>query len=261
MNPGVYYDLPHSEYHGLPRDIVSNSYLGKLEKCPAATLLPSEETPAMVFGRAFHSYLLDGVDVFNKEYITPPDLDRRTTKGKEVYAKASKKGQTIITPEDFCTIREMAESVLKHPFAVNLLKNGKSEVSVIWIDEQTGIKCKCRPDWLPDIARVIVDVKTTSNADAHAFTRSAIQYGYIRGAAWYLDGCVTAGIDVDAYIFVVVESKPPHMVAVYMTPKYGIEQGRERYRALLGLEVKCRAEGYPAYVNPLMDELDIPTWY
>src|SRR3546814_14526079 len=49
----------------------------------------------------------------------------------------------------------------KHPDLSKAFSGGHPEVSIFWQDEQTGISCKARLDYLK--ARAIVDLKTFSN--------------------------------------------------------------------------------------------------
>jgi len=70
MEQGIYQNISNKEYHAMT-DIVSNSYLGRLAKVPAAAKIPLEETEAMKFGRAFHCYVLEGVEIFKTQFTIP----------------------------------------------------------------------------------------------------------------------------------------------------------------------------------------------
>src|SRR3972149_2353408 len=108
MKPGLYTDLSAKDYHNLPVEIVSNSYLSKLNHCPAATRVPQEQTPAMLFGRVVHSYILEGAEAFFQEFVIPPACDRRTKEGKLIWADSqiANSDKTLVSEEDFVTITE-----------------------------------------------------------------------------------------------------------------------------------------------------------
>lgn len=256
LPPGVYENIPAAEYHAM-HDYVSNSYLSRLDKCPAAAQVPQEDTPAMLLGRAVHCVVLEGEEEFNKNFCVAPAVNKRTNGGKAAWAEfcAANPGKDVITADEYQTLINMREAVYQHPFARMILAEGVSEQTVIWTDPDTGIKCKCRPDRIPSNgAGVLVDLKTTTDAGEHGFTRSVTGYGYARQAAYYLDGYNAAtGAAADAFVFVAVEKTAPYRVEVYELDPEFIAWGREEYRRLLELEYTCRSQG--EYPNRQSDEM------
>lgn len=251
IETGVYDGISSADYHGM-LDYVSNSYLSKLNKCPAAAKIPQEDIPAFVFGRACHAYVLEGEAVFFKEFCVAPELNKRTNEGKALFAEfqAQNSGKDVITSDDYNKIIEISAAVSNHSFAKAVLADGKSEQSVFWTDAATGIKCKCRPDRIPSNgAGVLVDLKTTSDAGEYGFTRSVSSYGYARQAAFYLDGVNAAtGSSFDAFVFVAVEKEAPFRVETYLLDEEFLAWGRYEYRRLLEVEMECRKDGnYPNY--------------
>src|SRR5690606_28980541 len=110
----------------------------------------------------------------------------------------------------------IADAVREHPVAGPLLSGGDAEVSAFWTDEATGVPCRGRFDYLRQIASgpVVVDLKTTGDANPAHVGRTAVNLGYDVQAAWYLDGHrATTGTDA-AFVHVLVEVDPPHAVAV-----------------------------------------------
>lgn len=252
LEPGIHSDIPASTYHAMT-DYVSKSYLKRLDKCPAAAKVPQEDTPAMAFGRASHVFLLEGEDAFIKECaVIPAGIDRRTKAGKEDWAhfEVMNQGKTIITAEEFRRIIEMRQALQKHPFAPKLLDDGVSEQTVIWMDAETGLPCKCRPDRIPSGNKgVLVDLKTCSCAGEYEFCRDVVKYGYDLQAAFYLDGIREAtGTYFDAFCFIAMEKEAPFRTETYMLDGEFITHGRYEYRRLLAIEAECRASGvWPNY--------------
>lgn len=80
--------IPNKEYR--TREGVSSTDLKHLMRSPAHFKYwkehPQEDTPALLFGRASHKYMLEKDDFFN-EFAVVPNIDRRTKAGKEEYAK------------------------------------------------------------------------------------------------------------------------------------------------------------------------------
>jgi len=101
IEPGIYPNISHASYHAM-KDVVSNSYLQRLNQCPAAAKVPMIETPALTFGRAFHSFVLDGQESFERDFAVLSPMDRRTKEGKAAYALFCEKSgdKTIIDDQE-----------------------------------------------------------------------------------------------------------------------------------------------------------------
>ena len=171
--------------------------------------------------------------------------------------------KAIITPKDYLLANKIAVSVLDTKLAKTILRNGAPEQSVFWIDPETGVLCKCRPDWLcePNPNSAILDVKTTVDASPEGFARAVFKYGYHRQAAWYLDGVEAAtGMTPDSFMFLALEKTNPFAHAFYYADEQMIEQGRIENRALLRRYADCLAEDkWPGYDEKLLP-LSLPRW-
>lgn len=262
---GIYPDISHQEYHD-NHEAIGNSELGDLEKCPALRKVKKEQTPAMLFGRATHSYILEGQDAFFKDFaVFPKYMDRRTKEGKQEYLGflEANRGKDVISEDDYDTITQMGDSIIRHPFAVKLLSQGRSEQSVYWIDKDTRIYCKCRPDRIPDGDHgVIVDLKTTGDARPKQFLNSVLGYGYDRQAGMYLEGFnEVCNSKVDAFVFIAVEKTAPYMVATYTLSDTFLAYGKIKFHNLLDLEKRCReTDEWPSYQDAELQELELPPW-
>lgn len=109
-------------YFSMPA--VSNSYIGSFMKCPAATEVKIDPTPAMAFGTAVHCMVLEGADVFGKLYAVMFDkFDKRTKEGKQAYSEfmSENSGKTVISGEDFHKVCAIYQSILNHPEAKEVL--------------------------------------------------------------------------------------------------------------------------------------------
>ena len=164
--------MDNAAYHAHPA--VSKSHLDLIARSPLhywARYLdpdrqPLEPTPAMRLGTALHTHVLER-SRWDEEIAVAPQCDRRTKAGKEAFAsfEANAAGKTVITCDDAEVVMAMGRSVMRHPGAAMLLGlPGKAETTHIWTDVATGLQCKCRPDWLTDDGRLLVDLKTTEDA-------------------------------------------------------------------------------------------------
>jgi arsenate reductase-like glutaredoxin family protein len=137
--------------------------------------------------------------------------------------------KTILPQEQWEAILKMKHNVLMHKTASHMLSMGKAELSAFWTDPVTGIKCKCRPDWLhenkDEVPVGIVDVKSTLDASISGFARSIGKYGYDIQAAFYVDGVkATIGLTLPFY-FLAIEKNGPHAVAMYRASDEMVDTG------------------------------------
>ncbi|MFA5379310.1 MAG: PD-(D/E)XK nuclease-like domain-containing protein [Dehalococcoidia bacterium] len=263
LEPGLYPNISHADYHAL--EYVSNSYLGRLDKVPANVKVKQEESAAFRFGRAFHINVLEPKLFDSQITVEPEDIDKRTKAGKIEYAAwlETASGKTVISADENQTIQAMTMAVYNHPFAKTIILEGRSEMSVIWRDEKSGLMCRCRPDRIPDGDHgVIVDVKTAASADIHSFTSSCIKYGYGRQAGMYIEGLnAVCNSKVDAFVFIVVEKEEPYRVEVYTLEDMFIDWGRKEFHRLLEIEMECREKKfYPHYKHAEIRTIYLPNW-
>lgn len=210
---------------------------------------PTEDTsPALEFGTALHCYVLEP-ERFRQEYIVYGKIDRRTKEGKTQLAEIEASGKTPIYEGDVETIINMAESIKSNHYAVRLLA-GEKEVSYFWEDPATGIKLKCRPDCRTDLGElgVIVDLKTTRNAETESFMRSCIDYGYDLQAAMYKQGVERIEGKPHRFVFIAVEKEPPYACNVLEADELMIRKGDDDLRKYLETLAEChRTDNWYGY--------------
>ena len=263
--PGIYSGLSNAAYHAGPG--ISKSGLDLLARSPLhywdryINPQPTErtETAAMAFGTAVHAAVLEP-DEFAK-WVVMDKVDGRTTVGKaakaEAEARAAQLGVPMIDTATWDTVQRIAARVHRHPQIGAELQTGTPELSVYWTDEDTGILCRCRPDWLGK--GIVVDIKTTENASPKAFQQSAYGWRYWVQAAYYLDGLATNGVDIEYFLFAAVEKSSPFAVMGYTASKAMLDSGRREYQRLLRLYAICASTNeWPGY-GGVMD-LELPSY-
>lgn len=95
--------------------------------------------------------------------------------------------RTPIQPKAWDEIRRDAERVRMNPEIASLLEGGLAEVSILFTDPETGVKCKIRPDYLgPDWITHLKtwDMKTAGKPGNRAIADAFRFNGYYR-AAWF----------------------------------------------------------------------------
>lgn len=256
--------MSHDDYHAAPG--LNKSLLDELHRSPAHYKYrldnPREDTPAMLWGRMFHSFILEP-DQFEKTYaVLPEGIDRRTKEGKAIFAEweESNPGRIGVNKPDLATLQAMRDSLYSHTRAVAALTGGRSELSLFW-EHDGGIAAKCRVDYLNDHHGVAVDLKTCMDARADVFSRDCWKYRYHVQAPYYLDGIgAVTGERWSDFVFVCIEKEPPYAVAVYTADGEMVDQGRREYLRDLAVYRECmERDHWPAYADEVL-ALTLPAW-
>jgi hypothetical protein len=261
--PGLYSNVAFCDYTEWSN--VSVHMLHSLAKSPAHLLAalaePRKRTPAMTFGAAVHAAILEPHQ-FARWYANALDLDRRSKLGRAAHEAAAAGGVTLLKPDQWSAIQAMTAAIRSHPFASILLNpaEGEAEVSVAWIDGETGVPCRSRPDYINSAHNVIVDLKTTQDASMGSFARSCAQYRYHVQAAFYLAAASAVGLNAQAFIFVAIETAAPWACACYELAPHDLQLGGTLYREGLRVYQQCMEtgvwNGYPQEVRIL----ELPQW-
>lgn len=257
------YDITNDDYHNSAA--ISRSQLLRLDKSPyhfwyhcLSGLAPKKEaTPAMIIGSAFHTILLEP-HIFDKEYAILPSIDRRTNKGKEVYAQFCEFAgdKIVLTQEQHMMIANMARLVSKHEIVTTLLDESVFEKSIYWTDKETGLQFKCRPDIWSD--KMVVDVKTTKDSSPHRFMSSAYENGYYLQAAMCYEACQSIGKPFEMFIILAVEKEEPYVPSVFIMDGDALQFGIDQFQVYKKKLKECletnKWAGYP------VQELGIPRY-
>ena len=214
---------------------------------------PREDTKRLAGGRATHTAILEP-DRFLLDYALWTG-DRRAGKEWDKFC-AAHPGRTILKADDYASALGQRDAVRAHPAASALLRVGRPEETILWTDEETGLDCKARLDWLGE---ALVDVKTTVDVDASRFGALAYRYGYHMQIAFYLRGLRARGMEVPAKI-IAVETAEPYEVAVFALDDDAIWAGDEEVGELLRRVSQCRtAQAWPVRY-PAEEPLRLPSW-
>ncbi len=248
--PGIYDNISNEDYHA--SEGISRSMLGALKNSPAhfygnyiSLDIVKEKTDDMIFGDLVHALILEP-DRATTDFIIKEKVDGRTTKGKEYnewFALASA-GKCGITPENFAKAREMVCSFFEHKHANIFLRNAKIEQTMYWIDEETGLLCKARPDIFNEEIGIICDIKTTADALPSNFPYSVKKYNYHIQAAMQLEAARANGKEIRTFTVIALSKTPPYMPYVYTLEDSVVGYGHMEYMNGLRLYKACLEQGW-----------------
>lgn len=270
--PGVVAGMDDATYHGDPVQGGSLSSTGarRILSSPARFRWELEhlvQKSAFDTGKAVHAEVL-GTGA--QTVVIPEDLlasngAASTAAAKRFVADARLDGKVALKAAELAPIKAMAAAVLAHSTARALLERpGIPEASAFAPDPLTGVWLRVRPDFLPDRTdrrTIAVDLKTARSADPRLFRRAVAELGYHQQDALYRDVVRWARGDEDvAFVFVVVETDPPHLVSVCDLDPDALATGRSRNRTAIELYQRCRAtDTWPGYGDEI-HTIDLPAW-
>jgi hypothetical protein len=265
MSFEVSIEMPEAEYHSIRA--LSASRLKAFMRSPAH-LRHMDENPitgdALSFGSAFHRRILEPTR-FDAEYVVAPDVDRRTKDGKDRWAQfvAESAGKTVLSYDDHLSITGMADAILRHPTAADLLaRRDGTEVSVFWYQKAGWdiVRAKARLDAYVLEDKAVIDLKSCMDASPDGFARAVAKFSYHVQAAWYLRAAEQMQIEVETVVFIAAEKKAPYGVGVYMLDRDAIAEANHRIDSALPKYLACLKQNlWPSY-DAGIQTLKLPRW-
>lgn len=261
------HSLTIEEYHSMAA--ISKSGLDSIDLSPAIYYSrhldpnrpPRGAKQGQLEGNLAHTAILER-DQFDKRYVMGPTLNRNTKAWKEFVEANS--DRVAIQQDQYDTAMHQALSVETLPEMGATFESGKPEVSAFWRDAETGVECRCRPDWVHDVddeSVILLDVKTYSIASSHEFRKQVARKRYDVQAAFYSDGYAQAsGKRVLGFVFIAVETEWPHAANAFVLDPDSLESGRQKYLRNLRTYAQCkRTNTWPGYSTGI-EVITLPQW-
>ena len=271
LEAGIYPGLTFDDYS---RIVACNHSIIKNFSLTAAharyrMLNQDESSKFQDLGHALHQALLEPA-LFKESVLVAPDVDRRTNVGKAEWAAFEEraKGRTIVTETDMACLDGIRKNAAAHE-TINLILNGPgvSELSIVWIDPATKLKCKARLDRLAELNGwpFIIDLKTTHRpASTHSWQTAIMQFSLHEQAAHYQNGLevlrpLREGFK-RKYAWVVAETEPPYAVRIFEADDLSLDIGRDQVAKHLAQFRECLDAGvWPSWPQGL-DLAGLPAW-
>ena len=256
-----------AEYHA--DEAVGNSMLSSLKDSPAHCyalhMAPGRpervETEALRLGTLTHTAVLEPAQYKARYTVKPDGLNLSTKEGKAW--KSAMGSLEIITHEEAQMVESQRAAILGNPELARLFSFGSPEMSAFWIDSATGLRCKCRPDWLqftgPNRVRV-VDLKTTNDITHEAVSKSVANFGYHRQQAHYTRGLEACGLVVEDFVFAFVTKAYPFFALPYRIEDASLAQGYEEVGELLSLFSNCKRANEWPLSGAGVQSVGLPRW-
>lgn len=275
ISEGLKFDITNHDYHfGFLKNVLGSSGVSKLYRYSPEHFLAyinqeeKDPTPALVFGSAYHVFILER-EKFSQKVAIVPEINRRTKAGQAEYKEflEKHKGKHIIPVvgnsqiNGYDKILAMAKTMDRYKTASSIFNNpGVFEQTVVWKDPTFGFWCKARFDFHIQTLRLIIDLKTTMDASEDSFRKSIANMDYDLSAAWYTTGMQNITGHTYQYIWVVQEKDPPYSVALYEADQEILDNGRKKIRPTLEIYDACMRSGeWPGYPDAVR-KIQLPGW-
>ena len=249
--PGIY-NISIEEYHSSAG--ISSSQLRTLNISPYhfwyKYLNPDYVEPvdseALIFGSAFHTYVLEN-HLFFEEYYVAPVMRRGTKAYDALLCEVQAEGKVLLFDTVYERIKAMGDSMRKNDQVYPLLQDITVEQSIYWNDPTTGLLCKCRPDAISPVT--IIDLKTTKDAEYYKFRSDSWKKGYhIQSGMIHEAFKHVLNMPANTFTLIAHEKVPPFINVPYPMAAELLQKGIDEFHRLLGKLKECQDTGlWPAY--------------
>lgn len=286
---GIYKILSNEEYHA--DKAISRSGIKAYRESPykywAEYINPDrpakKTTPAMEFGTAFHTFVLEPEE-FDKRYAIEPIYQKKPEKlllknvGRPAFEKCKEEIARIdfendlleqgydvecehknkMSRSDLQLLCEMNEAIIDYDEARKLIRDAFYELSYFWKDPASGLMLKARPDILHE--HMIVDLKTCAKADSKAYQRTMAAEGYHLQGEIISQGIeVLEGRRVRNVLNICVEKEYPYEIGIKVISENALDQAAAEIKKILErMKYSFENNSWPRYE---IDEIDLPSWY
>lgn len=292
--PGFYPGVPFSDYVKVKAMNCHTLMWGKLSakhmKAALDGKIVTEDSPALLFGRALHHRLLEP-DVYKFKYVVAEQCAAILSSGKNKGKRCGNAGtrliekswfcgqhgsgeeeyafdnREVLSKEDAAAIELAAEAVRGH--GAEKLRRFKGDFEITLVADLHGVRCKCRIDKFIHNPCTVVDAKKVAapkrpndrGGAADWFIGQIGSLGYGMQAAFYSDIVQVLTGNLPAWFWLIIEDGPPFCPAVYKASDRLIQCGRTEYMAHLMRYRECAEKNvWPGYTAGA-EVIDGPGWW
>jgi hypothetical protein len=277
--PGIYSGIPLETYHSanicagpsisstIMRDISSKSPAHAFARSALnPNAKPFDASDAMNLGSALH-WVVAREPGFDNRFVIKPEKWRgkawHSDDGRDQMKRWKRDGMTVLSEKQIEQLQGMAATLAVHPMIVAGILRGRLEQSGFWIDKETGLWCKIRPDAMPNDSGDFADLKTTQSVMYRDLQNSMVEYGYHQQGALILEGARVLGLEAASFTLVWVESALPHAVRVTQLKDDDLARGYKQNVAARAVIADCLKTGVwpgPGDGRDDAEYIDLPDW-
>lgn len=232
LHPDTYHnDRTALNNSGIKKGIITGEHFAAYWQTIRSSLSGiDDETTARRVGTLLHMAVLEQ-DLYAARVRVHPEFgDLRKTDNKAAkkeWLTTLAPDHIVVKPDEDNLVQAMSRSILKHKIARALLTGGTAESTGYFVDPDTGLLCRIRPDFRNDRG-AIVDLKTTMDGNPITFPRTVTNNLYDVQGWLYTHG---AGI-IDKrpppqFVIIAVEKFAPYAVSVHVLDPGMLNRARD----------------------------------
>jgi hypothetical protein len=223
-----------------------------------------DDKEELIVGNAFHTCVLEPM-AFSRRYVELPDFGKMQSSTnraiRDAWIRNEAGGRIPLKRKHIKMIKAMRESLMREPYMRKLLQDGQPEVTAVCIDPHTGLPLKARTDWLSKI-QIGFDLKSAKDASRRWWRVEAGRRRAAVQAVFYGHVFQQAGIELDDFVFGVVEKTPPYAVGLYSMEEEDLLAGEQIYmRNLRDIRRWIETSRYPGYTNGTIETMRLPAYH
>lgn len=272
VEAGIHTNLPAATYHNGATETPSlSSSIARLlvTKSPAhgkaahpvlnPNLVRKDETK-FDLGTAAHALFLEGED----RIAVCTALDWRKSEAKAFREEQRALGNVPLLLKEAGDVRSMVAEARaqldKHRAKPRPFTDGKPEQTLVWEDDH-GVVCRARLDWLRDDFSAIDDYKTTSaSAAPEKWTRTMYGMGADMQVAFYMRGVERLTGVRPVFRYVVQETYLPYALSVVDLAPSALALAEDKVQTAIDRWALClERDFWPAYPEQVAS-IEVPTW-
>lgn len=244
-------EIEYRQHEGLGstdvKNLLKSPLLYRYEK-----LNPKPPSPAMALGTAIHAEILEP----DKKLVWPNPIDARTKAGKEEKAKAEAEGKLILSADQHQVLFNLDRWIKEFR---SMMKGLKCEFPVI--AKMGDVPIKGLLDAYDDFIEAVYDIKTVSiQLDASEVGKYAYNYGFHIQAGHYANVLEQAGMRMETFQFILIQTVPPFQVAMCRLPRNLLELGKQKALEAYTIWWDCDSTGDWGESEIKSFSIEFPKW-
>lgn len=232
---GIYENIPYEDYASI--EAYRSHDLTSIDKCAYTWKFEKglEPTPALLEGRVQHTVFLEHHN-FDKEFVIEPDVDKRTSSGKQEYREFLEGvgDRTPITQALYDTCMSRRNAVADY------IPSGTDKVELTLCYMWCGQPFKSRLDWYD--GEYVWDLKTCRDASPRGFKNAVNSFKYFMQAALYVEACKCLQLRADGFKFLAQEKAHPYPFAIYEMSKEALAYANSKNERALSTLLRAKKE-------------------
>ncbi len=200
-----------------------------------------KETEALLFGRMIHKQVFEAGEFLDEFEYLPEGFSLKTKANKQLYQKIIDSGKTPVKPAQKTLLDNLCNRILESKNAEILLR-GLPEKE--FFGELAGEKIKSKLDLINPDKGYILDLKTTQNAEPHAFVVECEKRQYFQQAWLYTELARQNGQKINKFFFLNIEKEPPYSMSIVEVSKVQFDIGYEQFNHNLAMYKRAKSDPF-----------------